>query len=61
MKISINLTKQAEENETKAFCTRTFETSEGQVENSYVCAQGRFTAWQMWNVLKQKRQFPGKG
>ena len=61
MKISINLATQAEENETRAFCSRTFETSEGQVQNSYVCDQGRFTVPQMWNVQKQKRQVPRKG
>jgi hypothetical protein len=41
MKVIINLTKQGEEKETQPYCTRTFETSEGQIQNSYVCGQGR--------------------
>jgi hypothetical protein len=61
MKIIINFTKQAEEKDTKQHCTQTFETSEGQLQNSYVCGQGRFTSAEMWNVLKQKRQFSMKG
>lgn len=61
MKFIIEPTRQEEDKSKRPYCTTTFESSEGQVQNSYACWQGRFTSSQMWNVLKQKRQFPKKG
>jgi len=57
----INPVRQTEHNETRPYCRTTFETSEGPVQNSYVCGQSLFTSLQMWKVLRQKREFPRKG
>jgi len=61
MTSTINVIRQDEHKGTWSYCTTSFETSEGQVQNSYVCRQNRFTSSQMWYVLRQKRQFPRKG
>jgi hypothetical protein len=56
--MSIN-TNQAEI-KSSSHCSKTFDTSNGQIKNSYLCNQRRFTSADSWNVLKQKKYFAGK-
>ena len=51
-----NSFKSAGENN-QTICTRKFETAEGQIENSYLCGQSKFTSADFWNVFKQRREF----
>lgn len=57
MSCNINQTKPSESDPGLSVCTRKFEVPEGQIENSYLCGQPRFTISGLWNVQKQKRQF----
>jgi hypothetical protein len=61
MKIITSVTGQGVENQVRQVCTTTFETSEGEIRNSYVCDQDHFTSAQMWNLLMQKKQVSRKG
>jgi hypothetical protein len=61
MKIIANLTGAEQEKQVRPVCTTSFETSEGQLQNSYVCNQGNFTSAQMWHLLMQKKQVSKKG
>jgi len=40
------------------YCTKKFETPAGQIENSFLCGQSRLTSADIWNVRKQRKEFP---
>ena len=55
-----NQTQIVDGKQSSPYCTKTFEVSGTQVQNSYLCNQRRFTIADSWNLLKQKRQFSSK-
>jgi hypothetical protein len=55
-----NQTETSEGRQGSPYCTKTFEVSGIQIQNSYLCNQPRFTISDSWNLLKQKRQFSMK-
>jgi hypothetical protein len=61
MKMIIDVKEQTEDKAIQPYCTTTFEAQGAEVKNSYPCNQPRFTVSDSWNLLKQKREFPGKG
>ena len=56
-----NQTQIVDGKQSSPYCTKTFEVSGTQVQNSYLCNQPRFTVSDSWNLLKQKRQFSTRG
>ncbi len=39
------------------FCTKTFNTPNGEIVNAYKCSRKEFSASDIWNIQKQRRQF----
>ena len=58
--MNTNNTENFQNKERQSICTRTFESPEGQIKNSYLCNQPRFTVSDSWNLLKRRRQFSKK-
>ena len=49
--------KQHEQTETKNFCSTTHYATDQVIVNTYKCDQPHFSASDMWNIQRQRKQF----
>ena len=58
MRTNNNFAEMEQQEQNKDHCSQEFLTGEGTtIVNSYVCSQRKFSASDLWNIEKRKRQF----